>query len=291
MPTLLPGLVLGFPPVHGGACGRGKPGALQEGPVAPAGVTASVPVKPTGISPVRHTSTSPAAPSHSTNLAAHQHAPPRSLDHHRRLTMEREARPTDLRGDSREQGAAKNSSHTGGTTSTALGGHRPDATIGAHQAHGPAEPKRTREAPLTTLQFASHRLRNPPQEPLLRPSVPPARPAQTQMGPKRAQIWAGRAPPTATASRPCDRAPLELGRDGLVRTSTGRARSCRSGHRQAAAASRSGSSELLSHLSFLDAAPPSSSPMLGSSSPPMAACSISRTLVTLVNSSESRVSA
>ena len=114
IPTLLPGLVLGFPPVHGGACGRGKPGALQEGSVAPAGVTASVPAKPTGISPVRHTSTSPAAPSHSTNLAAHQHAPPRSLDHHRRLTMEREARPTDLRGDSREQGAAKISSHAGG---------------------------------------------------------------------------------------------------------------------------------------------------------------------------------
>ena len=87
MPTLLPGLVLGFPPVHGGACGRGKPGALQEGSVAPAGVTASVPAKPTGISPVRHTSTSPAAPSHSTNLAAHQHAPPRSWNHHRRLTM------------------------------------------------------------------------------------------------------------------------------------------------------------------------------------------------------------
>ena len=172
MPTLLPGLVLGFPTVHGGACGRGKPGALQEGPMAPAGVTASVPAKPTGISPVRHTSTSPAAPSHSTNLAAHQHAPPRSLDHHRRLTMEREARPTDLRGDNREQGAAKNSSHTGGTTSTALGGHRPDATIGAHQAHGPAEPKRTREAPVTTLQLARHRLRNPPHEPHLRPSKP-----------------------------------------------------------------------------------------------------------------------
>uniref|UniRef100_A0A8R7VHI6 Uncharacterized protein n=1 Tax=Triticum urartu TaxID=4572 RepID=A0A8R7VHI6_TRIUA len=86
MSTLLPGQALGFPP--GGAWGRGKPGALREGPVAPAGVTALVPAKPTGISPVRHTTTAPAAPSHSTNLAAHQHAPPRSLDHHRRLTME-----------------------------------------------------------------------------------------------------------------------------------------------------------------------------------------------------------
>ena len=75
MPTLLPGLVLGFPPARGGAWGRGIPDALQEGTVAPAGVTASVPAKPTEISPVRQPTTTLYDPSHSTKLAAHHHAP------------------------------------------------------------------------------------------------------------------------------------------------------------------------------------------------------------------------
>jgi hypothetical protein len=42
MMTLLPGQILGFPPVCGGAWERGTPGALQEGMVAPVGITASV---------------------------------------------------------------------------------------------------------------------------------------------------------------------------------------------------------------------------------------------------------
>lgn len=132
MTTLLPGLVLGFPPVRGGARGRGIPDALQEGTAAPTGVTASVPAKPTGISPVRQTPTPPADPSRSTKLAAHQHAPPRSWNHHRRLTMVSVARPTGPRGNSRERGSAESAATREGTTSIAIGGHRPDAARGAH---------------------------------------------------------------------------------------------------------------------------------------------------------------
>jgi hypothetical protein len=42
MTTLLPGQDLGFLPIHGREWGRGEPDTLQEGKVAPAGVTASV---------------------------------------------------------------------------------------------------------------------------------------------------------------------------------------------------------------------------------------------------------
>jgi hypothetical protein len=55
MTPLLPGLVLGFPPVCGGDWGGGTPDALQEGKVTPVGVTASVSSMPTGISPDHQT--------------------------------------------------------------------------------------------------------------------------------------------------------------------------------------------------------------------------------------------
>jgi hypothetical protein len=51
MTTLLPGQILGFPPVCGGAWERGTPGALQEGMAAPEGVTASVSAIRQGILP------------------------------------------------------------------------------------------------------------------------------------------------------------------------------------------------------------------------------------------------
>ena len=53
--TLLPGQVLGFPPVRGGRWGIATPDTLQEGIVAPAGVTASEPDEPARISPALQT--------------------------------------------------------------------------------------------------------------------------------------------------------------------------------------------------------------------------------------------
>ena len=49
--TLLPRQVQGIPPVRRGQWGRGRSDALQEGPAAPAGVTASVMDEPPGIYP------------------------------------------------------------------------------------------------------------------------------------------------------------------------------------------------------------------------------------------------
>jgi hypothetical protein len=74
---LLPGQVLGFPPVRGGGEEGGTPDALQEGRMAPAGVTASVPNEPARISPdpdQHH----PERSKEPTQHVAHQHAPPRS---------------------------------------------------------------------------------------------------------------------------------------------------------------------------------------------------------------------
>jgi hypothetical protein len=105
MMTLLPGRILGFPPVHTWQRRRASPNALQEGRVAPSGVTTSVSAKPTGISPdPRNPATN--APSCSTILAAHQHAPPRPCRHRRRLTVANKTGPTGSRRTSRERETA-----------------------------------------------------------------------------------------------------------------------------------------------------------------------------------------
>ena len=147
--TLLPGQVLGFPPVRGGAWGRGRSDALQEGRMAPMGVTA----KPARISPIRQTPTTPNGPTRTTRQATHERAPPRTCHHHRRLTVVIEARPTRARGSIRERRTAARATTPEETTSTAIGGHRPDAARGAYQAlEARPSPKGAREAPVAELQ-------------------------------------------------------------------------------------------------------------------------------------------
>jgi hypothetical protein len=110
MSMLLPELVLGFPPIRGGARKKGvHTDALQEGMAAPKGVTASVSAFRQGfldfsIPPKKPR---PDAPSHSTKLAVHQLAPPRSCNHHRRLTETEVTRPTGTKKGIREHGTAE----------------------------------------------------------------------------------------------------------------------------------------------------------------------------------------
>ena len=106
MTTLLPGVILGFPPVRARTGTMASPNALQEERVAPAGVTAPVSVKPTGNSPDPR---SPAldAPSCSTTLAAHHLTPPRPCKHHRRLTVTNELGTSGTRRAIREREAAQ----------------------------------------------------------------------------------------------------------------------------------------------------------------------------------------
>jgi hypothetical protein len=62
---------------------------------------------PTGISPDPQKNHDPDAPSHSTKLAAHQLAPPRSCNHHCHLTVTKVARPTETKMGIRERGTAE----------------------------------------------------------------------------------------------------------------------------------------------------------------------------------------
>jgi hypothetical protein len=107
MSTLLPGLVLGFPPVRGKAWKKGytrcpsrRNGRAHGRHCIGAGL-------PTRISPGPQKNHAPEAPSHSTKLAAHQLAPPRSCNHHRRVTGTKESRPTGMKMGIREQGTAE----------------------------------------------------------------------------------------------------------------------------------------------------------------------------------------
>ena len=65
--------------------------------------------------------TSPDAPSCSTNLATHQHTPPRSCNHHRHLTKDHVARPERPRRRGTDKRQQYNSTREG-STSTADGG-------------------------------------------------------------------------------------------------------------------------------------------------------------------------
>ena len=109
--------------------------------------------KPTWISPIRQTPTTPNGPTRSTRQATHERVPPRSCHHHRRLTVVIEARPTRTRGSSREQGTTARATTPEERTSTAIGGHRPDAARGAYQALDVRpSPKGAREALVAALQ-------------------------------------------------------------------------------------------------------------------------------------------
>jgi hypothetical protein len=141
MTTLLPGQVLGFPLVRGGGWGRGTPEALQEGRATPAGVTTSVPDKPTGISPDPQKTTTP------SDRRAPPNLPPTCLRHHdlgnhpRRLTAVTNTRPR-VRGWDNGNRGSHNAAVREGTASTARHrGSRPDVTTETHQAQtGPARP-------------------------------------------------------------------------------------------------------------------------------------------------------
>jgi hypothetical protein len=80
--------------------------ALQRIPTTHIGASLS-----TGISPNPQEKHAPDAPSHSTKLAAHQLAPPRSCNHQRRLTMTKVSRSMGTKMGIRERGTAEQRTH------------------------------------------------------------------------------------------------------------------------------------------------------------------------------------
>jgi hypothetical protein len=201
MTTRLLGLVLGFPPVHGGARKKGgTPDALQEGMAAPKGVTALVSAFRQGFLLTPQKNHARNAPSHSTKLAAHQLAPPRSCNHHRRLTETEATRPTRMKKGIREQRTAEQRTR---------GRERPPppmaVTDQTHQQEQtrPFWPGRARGlVKLPSPRCSRHAaVRPPPPEPPLRPpEVVQPRPGLARPDPdgaRRAQIWADRAPPAS----------------------------------------------------------------------------------------------
>ena len=167
------------------------PDALQEGTAAPTSVTASVPARLTRISPDHQPAMTPDNPSRATKHTAHQLAPPRSSSLHRRLTKANETGPTETRRRNREPGAATSAAPREGTSSTAPGGIRPDAAQGqtgpprpSRARNGlakPPSPRCRRRATVATTPSTSH-APDPPET----PQADQARPAQTQIEPKRA---------------------------------------------------------------------------------------------------------
>jgi hypothetical protein len=97
---------LGFPPVRGEARKKGYtrcPSRRNGGAHGRHRIDAGL---PTGISPAPQKNRAPDTPSHSTKLAAHQLAPPRSCNHHRCLTVTKVVRPTETERGTRKQRAA-----------------------------------------------------------------------------------------------------------------------------------------------------------------------------------------
>ena len=201
--TLLPGLVLGFPPVHRGARGRGTPGALQEGRRRPRASPRRCRPKPTRISPDPQ---KPAPDAPSCSPKAHR-PPTRATTVLQPSTLSHRGHGNETSGIEKDTPGARNSKVAAtreGTASTANGSSRPDTVTGANQAHlARPSPWRAREAPVVVLQQARHQPSHPPLRPPLRPPeaaqmrTDPARPDPD--GARRAQIWARRAPPRSTA--------------------------------------------------------------------------------------------
>ena len=150
--TLLPGQVLGFPRYVEGRGEGEDPTPFKKERWRPrasprrcrqAGSDFSHPPTPT----------TPNGPTRSTRQATHVRAPPWPCHHHRRLTVVTKARTTRTRGSSRERRTAVRATMPEETTSTAIGGHRPDAARGAYQAlEARPSPKGAREAPVAELQ-------------------------------------------------------------------------------------------------------------------------------------------
>jgi hypothetical protein len=133
MTTLLPGQILGFPPICGRVVERENPDAPQEGMAAPTSVTASVSAIRQAFlpSPKNHN------PGHSIALRQPRHPPTR-------VTTVLQSPPPSHRGPKTTTGETKRR-HSGprriwtvatreDTTSTATCGDRPDAATGADQA-------------------------------------------------------------------------------------------------------------------------------------------------------------
>ena len=88
--TLPPGRVLGFPRVRRGKWRMATTDTLQEGMVAPVGVTASVPAEPQGFLPYTNPTAQPEPTSQTT---AQHHAPSRMRCHPSCLTTSTNTRP------------------------------------------------------------------------------------------------------------------------------------------------------------------------------------------------------
>lgn len=140
--------------------------------MVPTGIATSVSAKPTGVSPVRHTPTTPTDPPRSTTRAAHQHAPPRSWSHHGRLTMELEAGPMGLRGSTGNE--ERQHQQPRGRRQPPPPSVVTDQTQQEEQTRhkGLVELDMALEAPVTVLKWAHHRLHNPSHELHLRPPEP-----------------------------------------------------------------------------------------------------------------------
>ena len=150
--TLLPGQVLGFPPVRGGAWGRGRPDALQEGTMPPTGVTASVPASRPGFLPsAKH-------PQPRTVRRAPPDKPPTNVRHHG-LAIITAASPWSSKRDRRgREGAAGNEERQREQPRRRTQPPPPSAVTDRteqeeHTRHvGPAELEIAREAPVAALQ-------------------------------------------------------------------------------------------------------------------------------------------
>jgi hypothetical protein len=210
---LLPGLVLGFPPIRGREWGGGTTDALQEGKATPAGVTASVSGLPTRFlpSPNPHTRTIRRAPPDLPPTSTRH----RDLEAILAVSLWSPEKGLDVEMRNSRVGGSSTSAEREGTTSTAFA--VADRTWQRGQTR-PAGPKQARKDLATTLQQAgrSTAATQPPPSHLLHLQgaspgrhAQPARPAP--LGPELGPDL-GRAGPAMAAARaappPTDAPPL-----------------------------------------------------------------------------------
>ena len=191
--TLLPGQVLGSPPVRGGAWGRGRPDALQEGTMAPTGVTASVPASRPGFLPsAKHLQP--------RIRRAPPDKPPTNVRHHR-LAIITAASPWSSKRDRRgREGAAGNEERQREQPRRRRQPPPPSAVTDRTRQGERTRPSRPGRAQKGLVKHPSPSCsRRAAVSTTPRTSRTTTAPAQTQMGPKRAQIWVGMAPPPSTA--------------------------------------------------------------------------------------------
>jgi hypothetical protein len=145
MMTLLPVLVLGFPPVLEGVRRKGVHVMPSRKEWRRPWASPRRLAKPTRISP----DPQPTTPTCSTKLAAQQHMLPRSCDHVCRLTVagqEEWEGPTEMRNSGTTASRER-------TASTSIGGDRPDAAIETnHPLLARLSPRCAREVFVAALQ-------------------------------------------------------------------------------------------------------------------------------------------